>query len=190
MQEHPPALTSKGDISMTMYKTLTKDQKAKAVKRSQKHYQKNMQDTLWAEAKRERERLYYQKTKELRRERNIASYEKRRLENPVPFAYRGCRQGARQRGIEFNITVEYLQSIWNEVCPILGISMTTNKGRVQDNSYSIDRIDSSKGYVEGNVMVISYRANVIKNMGTAEEHQKIANYLMLLEAAKTDSQLA
>lgn len=87
------------------------------------------------------------------------------------------KQSAKRRGIEFNLTKEYLESIWTDVCPIFGIKMVINEGKAKDNSYSLDRIDSNKGYVEGNVMVISYRANVIKSMGTAEEHQKIASFL-------------
>lgn len=39
---------------------------------------------------------------------------------------------------------------------------------------SLDRIDPRKGYVKGNVWIISYRANLIKNDGTAEEHEMIA----------------
>lgn len=69
---------------------------------------------------------------------------------------------------------------WAEVCPILGIELDYFAETRQENSVSFDRIDSSKGYVTGNVQVISWRANRIKNDGTPEEHEKIAAYLRSL----------
>ena len=62
-------------------------------------------------------------------------------------------------------------------CPILGIELDYHAAHRQDNSPSFDRIDSSKGYVKGNVIIMSWRANRIKNDGTAEEHQLIANFI-------------
>jgi hypothetical protein len=41
----------------------------------------------------------------------------------------------------------------------------------------LDRIIPEEGYVAGNVNVVSYRANRIKNDGTAEEHLKIADWM-------------
>ena len=46
------------------------------------------------------------------------------------------------------------------------------------NCPSLDRIVPKKGYVEGNIAWISNRANVIKNDGTAEEHLKVAEYIL------------
>lgn len=94
----------------------------------------------------------------------------------------GAKKRARKKGIDFNITKEYIESIWNDVCPILGIPLKCNEGVHQDNSFSLDRIDNTKGYIEGNVMIISKRANMIKNCGTAEEHKKIADFLVMLES--------
>ena len=48
---------------------------------------------------------------------------------------------------------------------------------VQANWPSLDRWDSAKGYVPGNVFVISYRANTLKNSATYEEILKVAKYL-------------
>jgi len=47
----------------------------------------------------------------------------------------------------------------------------------QPNWPSLDRWDSTKGYVPGNVFVISYRANTLKNNATYEEIVKVAQYL-------------
>jgi hypothetical protein len=62
-------------------------------------------------------------------------------------------------------------------CPILGIELNYSASYRSDDSPSFDRIDSSKGYVKGNVAIMSWRANRIKNDGTAEEHQLIANFI-------------
>lgn len=67
-----------------------------------------------------------------------------------------------------------------DVCPILNIPLNYDgvefaTGR-NDNSPSIDRIDSSIGYTADNIHIISWRANRIKNDSTPEELIKIANY--------------
>jgi hypothetical protein len=46
-----------------------------------------------------------------------------------------------------------------------------------DTSPSLDKINPELGYVPGNVAIISYRANRIKNNGTAEEHRLIADWM-------------
>jgi hypothetical protein len=55
------------------------------------------------------------------------------------------------------------------------IQLEYHRGVKQDNSYSLDRIDSSKGYVKGNIWVISLRANRIKNDSTPQELRLIAD---------------
>jgi hypothetical protein len=88
--------------------------------------------------------------------------------------YSAAKQRAQKKGIPFTITKEDI--IIPDVCPILGIPIIAGKGRksdglvgATDNSPSIDRIDNSKGYVPGNIVVISWRANYLKNTATLEE---------------------
>jgi len=68
-------------------------------------------------------------------------------------------------------------------CPILGLTLdySIGKGSRTENSPSLYRIDSSKGYVKNNVHVISWRANRIKNDATVQELQDIANYFKQFE---------
>ncbi len=73
--------------------------------------------------------------------------------------------------------IEFGDLVWPTHCPILGIELDYFAETAQENSPSFDRIDSNKGYVKGNVIIVSWRANRIKNNGTAEEHTKIAEYL-------------
>jgi hypothetical protein len=51
----------------------------------------------------------------------------------------------------------------------LGLKLEQGNGKSTASSPSLDRIDSSKGYVKGNVRVISHRANLLKNNATVEE---------------------
>lgn len=82
-------------------------------------------------------------------------------------------------------TISFGEVVWNTHCPILGIELEYFAEGVQENSPSFDRIDSNLGYIPGNVQVISWRANRIKNDGTSEEHRKIADYLDSLSHSTT-----
>jgi len=66
---------------------------------------------------------------------------------------------------------------WPTHCPILGIELDYFAESRAENSPSFDKTDPTKGYVDGNVMIMSWRANRIKNDGTASEHRQIALYL-------------
>ena len=78
------------------------------------------------------------------------------------------KQGSRERGLEFNLELEDI--IIPTFCPLLGIRLTFEfTPETRDSYYSIDRIDSTKGYVKGNVQVMSLKANTMKNSATHEE---------------------
>jgi predicted DNA-binding protein YlxM (UPF0122 family) len=62
------------------------------------------------------------------------------------------------------------------LCPILDIELDWFAEQMQENSPSFDRIDNNRGYVRGNVIIISMRANRIKLHGTTDEHRKIADF--------------
>jgi hypothetical protein len=69
-----------------------------------------------------------------------------------------------------------------DYCPMLGIRLnyggTGEIRKRSDDSPSVDRIDSRKGYTSDNIHIISWRANRIKNDSTPEELVKIANYFI------------
>jgi hypothetical protein len=64
-----------------------------------------------------------------------------------------------------------------EVCPILNIAMQRHHGRMQGNSYSLDKVIPELSYRRGNVRVISWRANKLKGDARLIEVQAIANYI-------------
>jgi hypothetical protein len=57
------------------------------------------------------------------------------------------------------------------------LPLKSSGGYQSDGSPSLDRIDPKKGYVKGNVAVISYKANRIKQDATPEELEAVASWL-------------
>lgn len=82
---------------------------------------------------------------------------------------------ARKKGFEHNIDIDDI--IIPKTCPLLGIPIFQGKDKVCPNSPTLDRYDSSKGYIKGNVWVISYRANTIKSDATNDELELISRNL-------------
>jgi hypothetical protein len=76
-----------------------------------------------------------------------------------------ARRGAKKVGVRFDLTVEHLLDLRARTthCPALGMVLAyKNKGFRTSNSASLVRISSKDGYVIGNVVIISYRANRAK----------------------------
>lgn len=89
--------------------------------------------------------------------------------------YRQKKANSKNRGIPFTLDFGYLT--FPETCPILGIELDYFNEEQKANSPSFDCVHPELGYVNGNVFIISMRANRIKNDGSAEEHLAIAKYI-------------
>ena len=83
--------------------------------------------------------------------------------------FRAACVRARKAGLPFDLEVPALDL--PDVCPVLGIEIFyyAKRGRPAPSSPSIDRIVPERGYVAGNVRVISNRANTLKNNATLDE---------------------
>jgi hypothetical protein len=91
-----------------------------------------------------------------------------------------AKSRAYKNNIEFSLMKEDV--VVPEFCPILNIKMIRNKIHPKSNSYSLDRINPKKGYIKGNVQVISHRANQIKSNATIEELELLLAYLKNLQS--------
>lgn len=89
--------------------------------------------------------------------------------------FRAKRSNARRIGHSWDLHYGDLE--WPTHCPILGIELDWFAEVRQENSPSFDQIVAGKGYIKGNVQILSWRANRIKNDGTAAEHRKVAEFL-------------
>ena len=87
------------------------------------------------------------------------------------------KKGAEARNIEFNVSIEYLWNLFiqqNKTCAITGDPLE------HLDDASLDRIDSNKGYIEGNVQWVTKQANLSKHIMSMNELyefcQKVLNH--------------
>lgn len=99
--------------------------------------------------------------------------------NPITIMLRDARYRAKKRGLEFSLDKSDI--IIPEFCPALGIPLFhadyTGKAGPCPNSPTLDRIYNNKGYVKGNVVVISSKANTMKHTGCLEDLEKLTKWL-------------
>lgn len=100
--------------------------------------------------------------------------------------YQACKHRAKRCGMEFNISLEDV--VIPTHCPYLGCEITNimNKGRVDTNA-SIDRIDSTVGYIKGNIIVISDLANKMKSSSSLEQLIIFARSVIKIHDRSTDN---
>ena len=92
----------------------------------------------------------------------------RRIRFPENAILIATKARSKKENLDFDIDISDI--VFPESCPYLNtkITYTQGTGRVPTNA-SIDRIDTSKGYVKGNIQIISDLANKMKNNATEEQ---------------------
>lgn len=88
--------------------------------------------------------------------------------------YSNIKSRCKRLGREFSIELEDI--IIPEKCPVFGFDLKREDRETWMCAPSVDRIDSSKGYIKGNVTVVSRRANILKRDSTLEELEQLFNY--------------
>lgn len=95
------------------------------------------------------------------------------IEERLNFMVQRAKSRATLKGVPFDIEGKDIQFV--EYCPLLGIKLnwgkTTNEGGRNIDTPSLDRIDPKKGYIKGNVKIISSLANMMKSSATLEQLQ-------------------
>ncbi len=115
--------------------------------------------------------------------RNSVPPTKRNKANPFKYYLRNCK---RRNQHDFNLTLEYLESIWNlqeGICPYSKIKLilNTHSLRYPDKRFtaSLDRIDSTKGYIIGNVQFVSTSINYLK---AEMSHKELIEFLKIISS--------
>jgi hypothetical protein len=99
-----------------------------------------------------------------------------RERHPERILLCAAKQRAKQNNLPFDITEADIKV--GVRCPVLGLRYKTGKDkRPAETSPTLDRICPKKGYVRGNVVVISSLANRIKTTANAKQIEKVARWL-------------
>lgn len=92
------------------------------------------------------------------------------IESLLHKRFSGAKNRAKRKHMDFDIPQEYLYELWDNQdgkCYYSGLSMTFDANDLY--TVSIDRIDSSKGYIIGNVALACWVINNMKASLTIEE---------------------
>lgn len=133
---------------------------------------------------REYYREYYAANIEKRREASRKWWRAERQRDPTGFwalrVYHAARTRAKKTGLPFDLDRDHIFSLCVTHCPALGLELTYNATGTPPNCASLDRIRPELGYVRGNVVVVSYLANTIKQNATAAEVAAVARWMETL----------
>lgn len=117
-------------------------------------------------------------TREWRRRLPMESRRAKRLRhqqiNPKSYFWSHAKRLAKNAGVPFDLAKDDIELPTH--CPLLEIELVYfATGEKVDGSASVDRIFADRGYVAGNVRIISDLANRMKNSATAEQIKRLAS---------------
>jgi hypothetical protein len=115
---------------------------------------------------REKARHFYKKYK--------SNFFERRKKDPIHYIYIRLKASAKKRKIKFDLKEEDLRDKFVTHCPVFNIKL--NFFDNSDNSPSVDRIDNSKGYYKENIIVVSTKANCLKNKSSIDDLKKLYDF--------------
>lgn len=98
------------------------------------------------------------------------------------YATGAAKLRAALKGIDFDLTSDYVESITPDACPVFKEPfMFIGNKEMKPFSASLDRLDPEKGYIQGNVVVISIKANGIKSAYGSKDIMAVAQWLQQYE---------
>lgn len=122
---------------------------------------------------------WYQANKHKVKEKNKQAAIAFRKKNPERAMLTAAKYRAKKNNLPFDLEVSDI--VLPTHCPILKIPLLTYAGQgnnIRKDSYSLDRIDPTKGYTKDNIQVISGLANRMKQNATQEELILFADWVI------------
>lgn len=92
-----------------------------------------------------------------------------------------ARRKAKVENLPFNIDINDVLATFGDKCPVLGITYNLTAPVLEDASPTLDKFYAHKGYVKGNVTVLSRLANMIKSKASTEQVEAVAKWMRAFE---------
>jgi len=120
----------------------------------------------------------YAKFSEEKRLAHLAVCKNRYWDNVPKTIWENAKDRATRNNIEFTIMIEDIKV--PNLCPLLNVPFKPGTKENKWYTWSLDRIDSTKGYTKENIQVVTYLANTMKNKASKEELINFANNILKL----------
>lgn len=94
------------------------------------------------------------------------------------YKIRDLKRNAKRRKLKFNLELKDLLEAFEETkgkCPVFKTKFLYVQSD-REETISIDRIDSKKGYIKGNIVIVSQKANLIKSSATVDEIGRVYDF--------------
>ena len=169
----------------------------------QREFRKNNQEIVrekdCAEYQRNKQK-HFERAKRYRAEhpekRNL-EYKRSREKYPWLHSLLNARNRSLKKKFSFDLTREWCVQNWTGKCAVTGLDFVFGTQTHFPFAPSIDRIDSSKGYLQTNCRFVLFAVNSLKGTGTDEQmiqiaqaivnlHQKAALPMLYIQAPETD----
>ena len=130
-----------------------------------KWYQKNKKQLC------EKRRKYYYAHKKQTLARDILN----RFKNPAKYLLKSAYARAKKFDYAFTIVEQDIRNVWpsNNLCPVFNVPMILKTKYAP----SLDRLDNQKGYIPGNIGVLSKYANRMKSTATVAQLKALVAYV-------------
>ena len=111
-------------------------------------------------AKKKKQRIKYLKTRTIRKHSNVPRVAKSTEEASIKKKLSSLEKSAIKRGLDFNLEYEDLLKLYKtKRCYYTGIRFDE---KIKDKQLTLDRVDRFQGYVKGNIVACTDKANQIK----------------------------
>lgn len=127
--------------------------------------------------------MKYQENPEKRKKVSSDYYQRKKQKDPQLFMWKQAKHRAQYDYNNMEFTIEVSDIVLPEVCPYMGVGFIPLDKKY---GYSLDRIDSAKGYTKDNIQVISRIANIMKSNATEQELVSFAKGVLAVHQGRAE----
>lgn len=107
----------------------------------------------------------------------------KRIDRPSYVLFQNAKRRAEADDLPF--TIQELDIVIPSKCPVFGIELSIGKYHIHDASPTLDKINPELGYVPNNIIVMSRKANRLKNNASLDELILLGEWAQFVKRNRT-----